>query len=55
MKYHLVAKDEKTGKPLLWGFDFGSLSAAKSALLPGTWVIDDDGFKVAERALEDCA
>lgn len=49
MKYHLVAKDDKTGKQYLWGFDFPSIETAKNALLSETWAIDDNGVKVAER------
>ncbi len=48
-EYYLVANDEKTGKPFIWGFHFPSVKKAKAALLPGTWAIDEEGNKVAER------
>ena len=46
--HYLVAKDD-AGKPFIWGF-MSSLEAAKRALLPETWVIDEKGNKLAERA-----
>jgi len=45
--YWLAAKDEQ-GKTFLWGFFFPSIEKAKRALLPDTWVIDENGKKVAE-------
>ena len=47
-QYYLVANDE-TGKPFIWGFHFATVEGAKNALLPGTWVIDEDGKEVARR------
>lgn len=49
-EYFLVAKDDKTGKPYTWGFYFKSIEAAKMSLLPGTWAVDQDGNKVAEKS-----
>lgn len=46
--FYLVAHDENK-KPFVWGFNFRTLEAAQNALLPDTWVIDEDGKKLAER------
>lgn len=45
--YHLVDND-KNGRPFCWGFDFISLRRATAALLPGTWVIDNEGEVIAK-------
>lgn len=50
-EYSLVAKDSK-GKQYIWGYFFKSVEAARQALLPGTWAIDEEGNKVAEREEE---
>lgn len=47
-EYYLVAKDD-AGKQFIWGFHFPTIEKAKAALLPNTWVIDEEGNKVAER------
>lgn len=48
-RYRLVSRDEKTGRPFFWGFDFVTIEAAKAALLANTWVVDDNGKEVARR------
>ncbi len=40
-KYHAVVLDESSC--------LKAMDGAKAALLPGTWVVDDNGMKVAER------
>jgi hypothetical protein len=43
LEFYLVANDEKTGKPFVWGFHFPTLESAKRHLLPNTWIIDQHG------------